>query len=480
MSGNELIAQLPQDELSFLDALRNIPAFEGLTEEQLSWFAQNSEDVRSPAGDLIIHQGDPADYLFVMLEGEIQGRREDGGTDAPVFTASAGQVTGMLPFSRMSTFTISARAVLPTRVARLHKSKFDEMLQRIPQLLPRLVYLLADRIREVSRIDQQREKLMALGKLSAGLAHELNNPASAARRAAEMLRRSTKEQRILWAKLEACGCSQAELQQLADLEDRVVDCMSSLPVLDSLAQSDLQDEMANWLEDHSIRNHAIDPAVLVEAGVDAQMLDSLLGAFQGGALSDAIARLATAIAVEKLALEIESSAGRISELVRAVKEYSYMDQMPEKEIDIHRGIENTLTMLKFRLKQGIHVVRQYDTDVPRIFAHGGELNQVWTNLIENAIDAMNGKGELTIRTSRELDGVLVEVIDNGPGIPAELQSRIFEPFFTTKELGNGTGLGLDTVYRIVHNNLGSISFTSKASETRFQIRFWPQAKHALK
>lgn len=462
-----------ESPLPLTSALRQITAFADLTDEQLSWFAQNAEDFRAEAGTVLINDGDPADSLFVILEGEIQGRREVEGDDSFVFIASAGQVTGMLPFSRMTKFSTTVRAVVPSRFARLHKSRFDEMLERIPQLLPRLVGILSDRIREVSRMDQQREKLMALGKLSAGLAHELNNPASAAKRAAGNLRRCTRELRALWAKLEGQNCRIEDLQFIADLENQIVDNLSFIPVHDSLQQSDLEDEVATWLEDNRIVRKAIDPAVLVEAGVDSSLLNQIKERFEGNALSDVIARIATAVSVEKLAVEVEGSATRITELVGAVKEYSYMDQMAEQEIDVHRGIENTLTMLKFRLKHGVTVTRDYDTTVPRLFAHGSELNQVWTNLIENAIDAMNNKGKLHIRTSRELDGILIEIADNGPGIPVDVQPHIFEPFFTTKGVGNGTGLGLDTVYRIVRKHHGTITFTSKPGETRFLIRLWP-------
>ena len=185
---------------------------------------------------------------------------------------------------------------------------------------------------------------------------------------------------------------------------------------------------------------------------------------------DALARIVAALSAERLTREIEAATGRISELVRAVKEYSYMDQLPQQEIDVHQGIENTLTMLKFRLKKGVTVRREYDKTLPQIFAHGSELNQVWTNLIDNAIDAMGGKGELRIRTSLELDRVLVEIIDNGPGIPEEVKAHMFEPFFTTKEVGEGTGLGLDTVYRIVQSHHGEVRFESRPGMTDFQVR----------
>jgi len=208
----------------------------------------------------------------------------------------------------------------------------------------------------------------------------------------------------------------------------------------------------------------------VEANVDSEELDQLRAKFDPVVLPDVLTRVVSTLCAERLTREVEATTGRISELVKAIKEYSYMDQLPEQEIDIHSGIDSTLTMLKFRLKKGVTVVREYDKTIPRIFAHGSELNQVWTNLIDNAIDGMNCKGELRIRTVQELDMVLVEITDNGAGIPDDVKPHIFDPFFTTKGVGVGTGLGLDTAYRIVRNHRGDINFESKPGRTCFQVR----------
>ena len=451
-------------------ALRSIEIFSDLREDQLQWFVSNAKELSLGPGEILLHEGDPADRLFVLLEGEIRGRKEGGGPDAPGFVARSGQVTGLLPFSRLTRFPMTARATQPSWGLGLHKDHFDEMLQRIPQLLPRLIGVMADRIREYSRAEQQRDKLSALGKLSAGLAHELNNPASAAVRAAEGLRECMQELRKINKLLDDDSLSCVERSALASLEEKLLDQLGSKPALDALEQSDMEGELATWLERRNIASASRLASGLVEAGVDRSALEALGEQFPAGVLSHVLARVVSSVGAERLTREIESSTGRISELVRAIKEYTYMDQAPEQEVDVHRGIESTLTMLKFRLKRGVEVKREFAPNLPRIFARGSELNQVWTNLIDNAIDAMGGKGQLIIRTSLELDFIVVEIIDNGPGIPDAVKPHLFEPFFTTKGVGEGTGIGLDTVYRIVRAHRGEISFESKPGRTSFQVR----------
>jgi signal transduction histidine kinase len=261
-----------------------------------------------------------------------------------------------------------------------------------------------------------------------------------------------------------------ERSAVVAFEENLMDHLESATPLDALEQSDLEDELSSWLNRRKITNASRLASGLVEAGVDRAALERFGGNFENDLLVDVLARVVSSVAAERLTREIEASTARISELVRAIKEYTYMDQAPEQEIDIHRGIDSTLTMLKFRLKRGVEVKRVYDTGLPRILARGSELNQVWTNLIDNAIDAMGGKGELVIRTSRELDFILVEIIDNGPGIPDAVKPHLFEPFFTTKDVGEGTGIGLDTVYRIVRAHRGEVSVDSRPGRTSFQIR----------
>ena len=465
-----MISPLSSENRSPETALRQIAVFSDLRDDQLHWFVSNAEQRKLSVGDTVLHEGDPANALFVLLEGELRGRRENGGGDAPGFLIRTGQVTGLLPFSRMTHFPLTVRATAPSWLLALSKDHFQEMLQRIPELLPRLIGVMADRIREYSRAEQQRDKLSALGKLSAGLAHELNNPASAAVRAAEGLRECMQELRKTDKLLDNDSLSCEERSALASLEGNLLDQLASRSSLDALEQSDMEQELSSWMNGRNIANASRLASGLVEAGVDRSTLEKLGAKYRDGVLSHVLARLVSSVGAERLTREIEASTGRISELVRAIKEYTYMDQAPEQEVDVHRGIESTLTMLKFRLKRGVEVKREFDATLPRVFARGSELNQVWTNLIDNAIDAMGGKGQLVIRTSRELDFILVEIIDNGPGIPDVLKPHLFEPFFTTKGVGEGTGIGLDTVYRIVRAHRGEVTFESRPGRTSFQVR----------
>jgi signal transduction histidine kinase len=455
-----------------IEALRKIPVFEDLQEDQLQWFASNAEDLHFAAGDLVVEAGAPADQLIVILAGELQGKPPTG---EGVYIRGAGTITGMLPFSRMKKFPANIHATAPTRLAALHKDHFEEMFRRIPDIQPRLIGLLTDRVRESARADQQREKLAALGKLSAGLAHELNNPASAVRRSAAGLRDALANLREANFSLCREELSDEVLEHLSEIEKEVAAEMTGSPVMDALDRSDREDHITSWLDGRGVtRPWELAPA-LVEAEAGDACLSKMSAQFPGKTLEFALRRMSATIEVEKILRQIESSAARISDLVKAIKEYTYMDQSGDKEIDLHEGLESTLTMLHHDLKNGINVRREYDRSLPKICGKGSELNQVWTNLIDNAIDALAeqakaGRGQIAIRTSRDGAFVLVDIVDNGPGVPPEIKSRIFDPFFTTKQVGEGTGLGLDTVYRIVRQHGGDIRVDSHPGETHFQVR----------
>jgi len=459
--------------MSLLEDLRKIKTFEDLPEDQLAWLAERGTEIRLQPGEVLTRAGDPADRMFVLLEGELQFRRNGGF----VFTASPGAISGMLPFSRMTRFPVTGEAVTAARVISFSSSIFPEMCQRMPPLIGRLVAVLTDRVREVTRMDEQREKLASLGKLSAGLAHELNNPAAAARRAAAGLAELLATARENNLRLNRFPLTPQQREYVARFERDTGQRAAQSPVsLAPLEQSDREEQLNTWLEAHQVQDAWKLAPVLVEAGVDCRELDSLVEHIGPEPLGEVFGRVAALLTAAALVHEIEHSTARISELVKAIKEYSYMDQAPEQEVDLHSGLDATLTMMAYKLKKAsVAVVREYDRSLPRICAYGSELNQVWTNLIDNAVDAMSANGQnpvkqLTVHTARDPMGVLVEIADTGSGIPAEIQSRIYDPFFTTKPVGEGTGLGLDAVSRIVRKHRGDIRVDSKPGDTRFQVR----------
>jgi signal transduction histidine kinase len=465
-------ASQPEQIANFVEDLKTIGVFSDLSTEDLAWLAHKMTEARYPAGETYAHAGDPLEHLVVMLEGEAQIERADA-PGAPGFTSSAGQVTGLLPFSRLTQYRGTARAVTPVRVLLLHKRDFPEMMNRIPVLAQRLVALMSDRIREITRMETQQDKLVALGKLSAGLAHELNNPAAAARRAAQTLAESMESVRAASIKLMQYPSSEAQRQAILEFELEAAKTATSRnsPPADPLEVADLEQQITTWLDEHSVSEPWTIAPVLAEARVDGAKLTALAGMVGSDAVvAHALRRVVSIITIYGLIHEIDNSTRRISDLVTAIKRYSYMDQAPMQEVDLKEDLENTLTIFGHRLKNGVNVVRDYDPSLQRVCAYGGELNQVWTNLIDNAIDAMSGKGELRVRTAKEFDCAMVEIGDNGPGIPMEIQSRIFDPFFTTKKLGEGTGLGLDTVMRIVRHHHGSIELKSVPGDTRFRVR----------
>jgi signal transduction histidine kinase len=448
------------------EELQNVPAFAELPDDQLEWFLSQSKELHLTAGETYSRQGDPADAMFVILEGELQGRGEFAG-ETFIFTTKAGEITGVLPFSRMKTFTVSGRALTDSRALRFPRSQFQELVQKMPELTQRLVGMMSDRIRETTRVEQQRDRLVGLGKLSAGLAHELNNPASAAKRAAGLLREVFK--RIKEASLEL-GRRNLTPSQRAEIEKLEASFIQPTDVPpDALTVSDLEDQIDSLLRSHGQNDLWQLAADLARKNVQPAVLESLFGNLGPDIARAALVRIAASVEIANLLNELESSTSRISDLVRAIKEYTYMDQSPVQNVDVIKGIENTLTILQYKLKRGITVHREYEKIPFLVNSFGSELNQIWTNIIDNAIDAMGGKGDLRIRTYREDDCVVVEIIDNGPGISPEVEAHIFEPFFTTKGVGEGTGLGLDTVQRIVRKHRGNIQVESKPGETRFQV-----------
>lgn len=453
------------------DELLQFPVFEGESREAIEWLAGQMELLHFEVGAIVAHEGGPLEHFIVVLQGELHFQWSASDS---IVIAPAGQATGVLPFSRAKTWTARGWAAQATRIARMPASQLRELVYRAPLLAQRLVSEMTDRARYFTRLEESSNRLLALGKLSAGLAHELNNPASAAVRSSARLRDVLVDRRKYAIALRSVVLPKEAGEILARLTDTIAECGATAPgEIDALARADQEAEMGDWLESLELSGELA--AALVDAHITVEQLRPLPALLSGETLDPGLRLLAADHEILCLARELEEATRRISDLVLAVKTYSYMDQSPIAEVDLAQGIDVTLRMFQHRLKRGIEVSRQFAAGLPRIHANGSALNQVWTNLIDNALDAMEGLPPekpklLTVRTCAEPTGVLVEIADTGPGIPEDVQRRIFEPFFTTKGVGEGSGLGLDIVQRIVRNHRGSILVDSSPGRTVFQVR----------
>ena len=438
-----------------------------LTAEQVESLLPYGTELRLEAGDYLFDEKSVVDSFYVLKEGEIRISRLTGAEEMPLVTHGPGDFTGGLAVLTGKRSIHRAQATAPSRVLQIDSETFRRVAVERPEIADVFISALAQRMRETQRAFRQQEKMVALGKLSAGLTHELNNPAAAAMRAAEELRGAALRAQLLALEHDERFSPQGQ----AALGALQREATENGAVLDPLARSDREEEIADWLEERGVEDAWDLAPILAAADLDTERLERLTSELggEGGELSGGLGWLGTTLELTSLADEVGLSVGRISELVRAMKEYTYMDRAAYVETDVREGLENTLTILGHKLK-GATVEREYEEDLPKIWANAGELNQVWTNLIDNAADAVDGRGHIVVRAFREKGRVVVEIVDGGPGIPREMQNRVFEPFFTTKEIGEGTGLGLDIVRRIVAGHGGEIIFDSEPGETRFAVR----------
>ncbi|MEC4811671.1 MAG: ATP-binding protein [Scytonema sp. PMC 1069.18] len=453
-----------------LELLQTIPLFKDLSENQLMCL-MNGTDIRLNPGDILFKQGEPAKCFYVVFEGAIRLTREVSNQEVVLATYEAGTFFGEVPLLAGTLHLASGQAVGQCHIYCLHEEEFWQMLMFCPSVRQAVLGFMASRMQELQMLSQQHDKLISLGTLAAGLAHELGNPTAAVHRAVGQLHDMVNVLHNCSFESTKQHLSPDQLEYVLDLKSKAIKQVVLPCNFDPLAQMDLEDELTDWLESHGVADGWKFVPTLVAAGINAQQLEVIGEQVSASTLSDALTWLEATLAMTSLLNVLEQGVTRISDLVHAVKAYSYMDQSPLKEITVHEGIENTLTILSYKLrKHRIQVVRKYEQNMPTIEAYGSALNQVWTNLIDNAIDALGEEGKIWIRTFSEQDCITVEIADNGPGIPPEIQSRIFDPFFTTKGIGVGTGLGLEIAYRIVvgqHN--GRIRCFSKPGDTRFQV-----------
>lgn len=457
--------------------LRRVPTFEGLNDEALNWLIDKAELRTLRIDDYLFRKGDPIDYMHVILSGKLRIKLLQGKQFREISAIEAGSVTGMLPYSRMKEATGFGIAVEETRVLSLHKKHFVEMEQVSRDMVQALVGVMTTRARDFTRLQQQNEKMMALGKLSAGLAHELNNPAAAIVRSSDILRQHLHHTPDNFKKVILIRLEPNQVDAVNDILFKKINEMP--PDITMMERNNREDEIAEWLEDRGWDDGYEAAENFVEFGMTLDDLEEMEEIIEGKHTEPVFNWLNNVLTTERLVKEIEEASQRISTLIQSVKTYTHMDRSTEKaEVDIHEGLNSTLTMLNHKLKKkNIQIEKEFQSDVPKIPIYVSEINQVWTNLIDNAIDAMDEQGTLTIRTQTERDHLKVQVIDNGSGIPPDIKDNIFDPFFTTKPVGQGSGLGLDIVKKIIEQHQASINLDSEPGKTQFTICFPLQNGH---
>ncbi|NJP07272.1 MAG: cyclic nucleotide-binding domain-containing protein [Chloroflexaceae bacterium] len=448
-----------------------LPIFKDLPADEFRWVCQQSSEVELQSGDFFLRENGPAEQFYIVLEGELQIIRTVNGLEQAMGTTPPGIIGGEIALLLNTPSQVSACAIVPSRLMVLDKARFQQVFTFAPTLGGRILEIATRRAQGLATVLVHQEKMAALGKLSAGLAHELNNPAAAAQRATASLRDTLTTLQTLAFKLQTLDLNQDQIDTILTWKRQAFERFATSPALSPLQRSDREDELTDWLDDQQVPNATDMASCFVSAAVTVDELDTLSRAFSASQLAGALSWLHGTLETMGLLSEVEQSTHRISELIGAIKSYTYRDQGVSQQVDIHRDLENTLMVFNHKLrKTQITIVRQFDPGVPQIHARGGELNQVWTNLIDNAIDALAGSGTIWLVTRHENRFVMVEVADDGPGIPPEVQPRLFEPFFTTKEVGSGTGLGLDISYRIIQEHNGSIEVQSEPGHTRFIVR----------
>jgi signal transduction histidine kinase len=456
------------------DELRTLFLFEKLNDEQLGWLCEHGR-VERIQPSVVFHEGEPATCFYVLIEGALVLSRRVGADDIEVTrTSERGVYAGAFRAyidEENQLYGATMRVTVPSRFFVLDAAVFAQMMH---EWFPMAVHMLEGLffgIQSQQRLIGQRERLLALGTLSAGLTHELNNPAAAAVRATSALRERVAGMRHKLGTISAGPYNRATLETLITLQEEAVEHVSKAPALSPIEASDREDAVADWLDAHGIAGGWDIAPTFVQAGLDVDWLDKVAATVGDQTLEGAVRWLNYTVETEQLMTEIEDSANRISTLVTAAKQYSQMDRAPYQVVDVHGLLDSTLLTLGGKIGEGITIVKDYDRRLPAISAYAAELNQVWTNLIDNAVAAMGGVGTLTVRTARDGDRLLVEIGDTGPGVPLDIRERIFEPFFTTKPVGEGTGLGLDISWRIVVNkHHGDLRVESVPGDTRFQVR----------
>jgi signal transduction histidine kinase len=455
---------------SAFEFLKKVPMFADLPDEYLEELCRSVQEKHLDPGEILFTEGSLGNHAYVIREGQIEIYKTSEGREVQLSVRQPGEVIGEMALLESAPRSASGRAMMASELYVISHADLDRLLDTSPLAARTMLHTVTARLRNTTLLLNQSEKLAQLGTLSAGIAHELNNPAAAARRGSDQLRTAMEKLQRTQLELAAYHFSAEQLKMLAQLEAQARQSGAHPAQIGAMERGDLQDALEDWLDAHGVDDAWELAPALVPLGIDPQRLDEIVKGFPRESLPAVLNLAAETGTIAALLEEIGQGAAHISEIVKALKAYVYLDQAPVQDVDVHEGLENTLVILRHKLKQGVEVRREYDPRLPRIPAYGSELNQVWTNIIDNAVDAMDGKGEIVIRTRAEPPWVVVEIQDSGPGIPPEIQPKLFSPFFTTKPMGKGTGLGLNTSYNIVKKHKGEIKVASRPGETRFVVR----------
>ena len=452
------------------DFMREIPLFSGLTDQDLSRVCGTAKEIRLRAGEELFAEGDPGDLAYLVMEGQIQISKRSDGTDVVLAVRGAGELIGEMALLENAPRMAGARAATACRLLTIGREALEELLSSSPASARAMLCTVTGRLRETEAMLRQKEKMAQLGTLAAGLAHELNNPASAVRRGSAQLGEALTRILEIPSTLRRSVLSSLQMDELdSRLRDTALHA-ETIESLDPMVRGDREELIEGWLESRRIDESSMRAPELVNMGYQIQDLDELERLFPGPLLQDAISLVCASFVSRQVLREIAQGSGRIAAIVKAMKSYVYLDQAPLQDVDIHDGLENTLIILNHKLKRGIRIRKEFASGLPRVPAYGGELNQVWTNLIDNAADALGGTGEIRLATRVEESWVVVEVEDNGPGIAEQHQSRIFTLFFTTKPMGQGSGQGLHICNGIVRRHGGTLDFRSRPGKTVFTVR----------
>jgi signal transduction histidine kinase len=452
------------------DFLKKVPLFSNLPDEDLERLCAVATEEYLSTGEVLFTEGKPGDKTFVIMAGEIDIFKESGGRMIFLATRETGDVIGEMSLIDQAPRFASGHARTDCKLLSISHENFEHLLNTSPSAARVLLSTISSRLRSTELVLRQSEKMAQLGTLTAGVAHELNNPASAARRGSEHLNTAIDHFQQAYQQFHEQDFSQAQWDKTVDLRDHAR-AQAAQPVeLEGLERNDREDELESWLTERNLEDSWELAPILVNMGYQTNDLDELERDYPKPQLGVVVEWLCSLFTIFSLLEEINQGTTRIGEIVKSLKSYTYLDQAPVQEVDVHEGLDNTLIMLRSKLKTGITLERNYAEGMPKVMAYGGELNQVWTNIIANAVDAMDGQGTIKISTKQVEKWIHIEIEDTGPGIPEDVRQKLFSPFFTTKPMGKGTGLGLNISFNIIQKHKGYIDVDSKPGQTRFSVR----------